>query len=118
MESVIQRTLIMRIIKSLSDTAETMKIMHIRNMQKKRGLPISPNTFNLLQIYLAEYADLLKYTDYLFVAEAGATKESHLPVNSVYSIFDTLEKHSGINAHPHQLRHYFANERRKSGWDM
>lgn len=85
---------------------------------EERGLPISPNTFNLLQIFLAEYADLLKDTDYLFVAEAGVTKGKPLSVNSVYSIFDTLEKHSGINAHPHQLRHYFANERRKSGWDM
>ena len=29
-----------------------------------------------------------------------------------------LEKHSKIDAHPHQLRHYFANERRKAGWDI
>ena len=25
---------------------------------------------------------------------------------------------SDINSHPHQLRHYFAEERRKEGWDL
>ena len=85
---------------------------------EERGLPISPNTFHLLQIYLADYAELLKDTDYLFVSECGPTKGQPLSVRSVYSIFDSLEKHSKVDAHPHQLRHYFANERRKAGWDI
>ena len=29
-----------------------------------------------------------------------------------------LSKKTDINSHPHQLRHYFAEERRKEGWDL
>ena len=29
-----------------------------------------------------------------------------------------LHKKTGIKVTPHMLRHYFANERRKSGWDL
>ena len=28
------------------------------------------------------------------------------------------KKKTDINSHPHQLRHYFAEERRKEGWDL
>jgi integrase/recombinase XerD len=85
---------------------------------EERGLLISPNTFTLLEIYLAEYADLLKDTDYLFVAEYGPTKGKPLSVSSVYTIFNTLKKKSGVKSHPHQFRHFFANERRKAGWEI
>lgn len=85
---------------------------------EERGLMICSSTFDLLQIYLAEYADMLKDTEFLFVAETGPTKGKPLCVSSVYSIFDALCKRSDIKAHPHQLRHYFANERRKAGWDI
>ena len=29
-----------------------------------------------------------------------------------------LEEKTGIKATPHMLRHYFANERRKAGWEL
>ena len=29
-----------------------------------------------------------------------------------------LEVKTGIKATPHMLRHYFANERRRDGWDL
>ena len=29
-----------------------------------------------------------------------------------------LARKTDINSHPHQLRHYFAEERRKEGWDL
>lgn len=85
---------------------------------EERGAVISPTTFNLLQIYLAEYADLLKDTKFLFVAEVGPTRGKPLCVSSVYSIFSSLAKKAGIKAHPHQMRHFFSNERRKAGWDI
>ena len=37
---------------------------------------------------------------------------------SVYSMLKRLSKKTDINSHPHQLRHYFAEERRKEGWDL
>ena len=33
-------------------------------------------------------------------------------------MLNRLEDKTGIKATPHMLRHYFANERRKNGWDL
>lgn len=84
---------------------------------EERGLLISPQTFTLLQIYLAENAELLKDTDFLFVSECGVTRGQPLTESAVYSILDGLAKKTSLRSHPHAFRHYFANERRKAGWD-
>ena len=84
---------------------------------EERGLLMSPQTFTLLQIYLAENAELLKDTDFLFVSECGVTKGQPLTESAVYSILDGLAKKTSLRSHPHAFRHYFANERRKAGWD-
>lgn len=84
---------------------------------EERGLLISPQTFTLLQIYLAENAELLKDTDFLFVSECGVTRGRPLTESAVYSILDGLAKKTSLRSHPHAFRHYFANERRKAGWD-
>ena len=41
-----------------------------------------------------------------------------LDADSVYGLLRRLQKKTAINSHPHQLRHYFAEERRKEGWDL
>ncbi len=82
--------------------------------REERGLLISPETFEVLLIYLAQYASLLKDTDYLFVSAQGKP----LSIKSVYSMFDRLERRCGVHSHCHALRHYYANERRKAGWDI
>ncbi|MEE1516330.1 MAG: tyrosine-type recombinase/integrase [Lachnospiraceae bacterium] len=84
---------------------------------EERGLLMSPQTFTLLQIYLAENAEPLKDTDFLFVSECGVTKGQPLTESAVYSILDGLAKKTSLRSHPHAFRHYFANERRKAGWD-
>lgn len=85
---------------------------------EERGLLVSPQTFTLLQIYLAENAELLKDTEYLFVSESGLTRGQPLTESAVYSMLDTLAKKTSLRSHPHAFRHYFANERRKAGWDV
>lgn len=85
---------------------------------EERGARISNSTFDLLMIYLAETSDLHKNTDYLFITLCGPTKGQPLTQNAVASMFDRLEKRCGISGHAHMLRHYFANERRKAGWDI
>lgn len=81
-----------------------------------RGALISPDTFELLLYYLSEYRTLLKTGTYLFVNLSGKTAGQPLNANAVYALFRRLEEKTGIAATPHMLRHYFANERRKSGW--
>ncbi len=85
---------------------------------EERGMLVSPSTFALLQLYLAENADLLKDTEYLFISESGVTRGKPLTESAVYSVLEGLAKKTSLRTHPHALRHYFANERRKAGWDI
>lgn len=84
---------------------------------ENRGALISEQTFAVLEIYLSEYAHLLKDTSFLFISLSGNTKGKPLSLKAVYGIFERLEERCGIKSHAHSLRHYFANERRKAGWD-
>lgn len=83
-----------------------------------RRAKISNETFEILQYYLSQYRDLLKNTDFLFINVAGERIGKPLQVNAVYAMLLRLEEKTGIKATPHMLRHYYANERRKSGWDV
>ena len=83
-----------------------------------RRAKISKETFDILMYYLAEYRELLKDSKYLFVKIAGENAGEPEDVGSVYQMMLELEKKTGIKVTPHMLRHYFANERRKNGWDI
>ena len=83
-----------------------------------RHARVSDDTYNLLLIYIADNKDLLSKSEYLLLVLHGKTKGQPLTVNAVYSMLRVLERATGIKTTPHQLRHYFANERRKSGWGL
>lgn len=83
-----------------------------------RWAKISEETFSFLLSYLAEYRNLLVRGEYLFINLTGEKMGEPMNVNSVYAVLRRLEKKTGIKATPHMLRHYFANQRHKNGWDM
>lgn len=85
---------------------------------EERSALISKDTFDILLYYLAENRELLKKTNYLFVNISGETAGQPLNVNAVYAMLRRLEKKTGVQATPHMLRHYFANQRRENGWDL
>ena len=88
-----------------------------KNAEQRRAR-ISDETYHVVLAYLCEYRDLVQKSGFLFVSVEGGSPGSPLTVSGVYSILDRLERRCGIKATPHMLRHYFANERRKSGWDI
>ena len=88
-----------------------------KNAEYRRA-KLSQETFEFLMFYLSEYRDLMKNSEYLFVILSGPRMGKPLEVSAVYSMLDRLEKKTGIKATPHMLRHYFANERRRNGWDI
>lgn len=88
-----------------------------KNAEYRRA-KISDGTFGILMYYLAEYRELLKKGSYLMISISGKNSGKPLNSNAVYTILGKLEKKTGIKATPHMLRHYFANERRKNGWDL
>lgn len=83
-----------------------------------RSALISKDTFEILLFYLSENRKLLKKTNYLFINISGDTIGKPLNVNAVYAMLRRLEKKTGVQATPHMLRHYFANQRRNNGWDL
>lgn len=83
-----------------------------------RHAKISQETFDVLLYYLSEYRDLLKKTEYLFVVLTGKDAGKPMKVSTVYAMLRRLEAKTGILVTPHMLRHYFANERRREGWDL
>lgn len=85
---------------------------------EERSAKIGDSTFDLLLIYLADNSELLKNTEYLFVSEQGPTKGKPLSMSGANAIFERLEERTGFKGHAHMLRHYFANARRKAGWDI
>lgn len=85
---------------------------------EERSALVSKDTFEILMLYLAENKELLKKTNYLFVNLSGETAGQPLNVNAVYAMLRRLERKTGIQATPHMLRHYFANQRRENGWDL
>lgn len=88
-----------------------------KNAEYRRA-KISEETFEILTYYLSEYREVLKTSEYLFVTLRGVHAGNPLKSNTVYALMDRLKKKTGIKVTPHMLRHYFANERRKNGWDM
>ena len=96
---------------------ENVNQARAKNAENRRAV-ISPEAYRLLLIYLCEYRDLLSGSGYLFVNLSGEKAGEPLNVNAVYAMLLRLEKKTNIKATPHMLRHYFANERRKSGWDI
>ena len=85
---------------------------------ENRSAIISDQTYNMLLCYLSEYRELISGSGYLFVNISGDYAGRPLKASAVYAMLDRLEHKTGIKATPHMLRHYFANERRKSGWDI
>lgn len=83
-----------------------------------RRAKVSKETFEILLYYISENRNLLNKTEYLFVNMYGENKGKPLTANAVYSALNVLERRTGIEITPHMLRHYFANERRKSGWEL
>ena len=88
-----------------------------KNAENRRAV-ISDATYHVLLGYLSKYHDLLCRSGYLFVNLSGKSAGQPLNVKAVYAMLLRLEKKTGIKTTPHMLRHYFANERRKSGWDI
>ena len=96
---------------------ENINMARAKNAENRRAV-ISDATYHVLLGYLSKYHELLSRSGYLFVNLSGESAGKPLNVNAVYAMLLRLEKKTGIKATPHMLRHYFANERRKNGWDI
>ena len=83
-----------------------------------RSAKISKDTFDFLNLYIAEYRKLLQHQTSLFVNISGDNIGKPMNVEAVYSMLKRMDKKTGIKITPHMLRHYFGNERRKAGWSL
>lgn len=88
-----------------------------KNAEERDG-KISEDTFEFLLYYLSEYWDLLQHQDYLFINIKGKTQGKPMKADSVYDMFERMEKKTQIKVTPHMLRRYFANTRWEAGWPL
>ena len=75
-------------------------------------------TFFFLLFYLTYYWDILQKQNYLFINIKGETTGKPMKVDSVYDMFERMEKKTGIKITPHMLRRYYANARWEADWPL
>lgn len=83
---------------------------------EERWLAVSDETWDILQMYLTEYRDWVKQTEFLFITIGQESHGKPLNAGAVYKMLERLEKKTGNHVAPHQFRRYYANERRRAGW--
>ncbi len=85
---------------------------------ENRSAVVSQDLMDEILLYISENKELLVHSEYLFIVLSGKTKGQPMSAGAVYSMFRSLKDKTGIEAAPHMLRHYFADERRKAGWPL
>ena len=88
-----------------------------KNAEERRG-KISRDTFDFLLYYLSEYWDVIQKQNFLFINIKGDTAGKPMKVDSVYDMFERMEKKTGIKITPHMLRRYYANTRWEANWPL
>ncbi len=88
-----------------------------KNAEERRG-KISRDTFDFLLYYLSEYWDMIQKQNFLFINIKGDTAGKPMKVDSVYDMFERMEKKTGIKITPHMLRRYYANTRWEANWPL
>lgn len=88
-----------------------------KNAEERRGR-VSDDTFEFLLYYIGEYWDILQKQEYLFINIKGDTAGKPMKVDSVYDMFERMEKKTGIKVTPHMLRRYYANTRWEADWPL
>lgn len=88
-----------------------------KNAEERRG-KVSSDTFDFLLYYLSEYWNIIQKQNYLFVNIKGETMGKPMKIDSVYDMFERMEKKTGIKISPHMLRRYYANMRWEADWPL
>ena len=88
-----------------------------KNAEERRG-QVSSDTFDFLLYYLSEYWNIIQKQNYLFVNIKGETRGKPMKMDSVYDMFERMEKKTGIKITPHMLRRYYANMRWEADWPL
>ncbi len=82
--------------------------------QKEREIGIHPDVSKILWKFIYKHRGaFLVESEYVFIGEKGP-----LTVNGIETIFDKLEKESGVSVTPHKLRHTHSKEYLKQGGDL
>jgi integrase/recombinase XerD len=81
---------------------------------KEREIGVHPDVSKMLWKFIHKYRGAFPIeSEYVFIGEKG-----QLTVGGVESIFDALERESGVKVAPHKLRHTHSKEYLKQGGDL
>jgi integrase/recombinase XerD len=97
----------------LADVHQRYVKMHGKG-HKEREIGIHPEVSKMLWKFMYKHRGaFLVESEYVFIGEKGP-----LTVDGVETIFDRLEKESGVKVSPHKLRHTHSKEYLKQGGDI
>ena len=82
-----------------------------------RVVTFSQKTQQALYDYITKYESALSRGEMLFVKLQGQSKGTGMEKTDIDSVLRRLEGKTGIHIHSHLLRHKFAEERDRAGWE-
>lgn len=85
---------------------------------ENRTAVVSESAMELLACYMTKYRNILKNTNYLFVNLSGKNVGKPLNRGAVCTMLGRLAIKTGNKVTSHQLRRFFANDRRMAGWEL
>lgn len=86
--------------------------------KEKYTIHVSKELMGLYSEYLCTEFPLDSGSDYVFVNLKGGKIGTPVKRDSISSLFERLKKTTGIDFHPHMLRHTHATDLIRQGWDM
>jgi integrase len=100
----------------IEDRGDLPNLAEIKTMCSPRTVDVSPDLMNMFFDYVSEFHTDDVDTNHVFIKLSGENKNQPMEYEDVASLFRRLRAKTGINAHPHMLRHSSLTELRRAGW--
>lgn len=100
----------------IRDRGELENQAEIKTVNSPRIIDVSMDLMNKFMEYISQYHTDEVDTNFVFIKLTGINKNKAMEYQNVVSLFKRLELKSGIQVHPHMLRHSSLTELRRAGW--
>ncbi len=101
----------------IEDRGDLPNLAEIKTMCSPRTVDVSPDLMNMFFDYVSQFHTEEVDTNHVFIKLSGENKNQPMEYEDVASLFRRLRAKTGINAHPHMLRHSSLTELRRAGWE-
>jgi integrase/recombinase XerD len=100
----------------ICDRGDLSNLAEIKTICSPRTIDVSPDLINMFFDYVSQFHTDEVDTNHVFIKLSGENKNQPMEYEDVASLFRRLRAKTGIDAHPHMLRHSSLTELRRAGW--